>query len=315
MARPIELLAVLFFCLTSICCCGKSKPVDSIDPGHHSSPFAETQSRLVNAFLPGGFVVSKTVTGTYDDQGDSLLFTGLALAVLDCDKVPLILDGFRRMQANHRNYWVRFDPLPQEYIDRQNFVSRDGVTGALFGFAKAAKRCPQSAEEIQGIVARWLGAIGDSVFLYPGVLAGIITPSFHTLMRLARGEGVSDLDYEEYHVAALTTATLIKHNKSACYPIHLQTIQHMTIEQQGHPLLKRHKDQWCAVTKDMGLLLTDWWCGRNEAEIRAWLSKPESPHVYAHQRCKWESQDGDGKLSPRVDFLLLERLFHEGSVI
>jgi hypothetical protein len=305
---------VLFAFLSFFGGCGKSKPISGQDDQSHSSLFSDMQSRLVSSFLPGGFVISETSDHQITDQGDSLLFTGLALGVLDCDQIPPILAGMENMQKAFKGYLVRFYPLPDEYVRGNNFVSRDGATGALFGLERSKRRCPAFASRIDGIIAKWMGAIGDDLWLYPGSLAGIITPSFHSFLKMGRGIGVSDLDFEEYHLAALTTALFITKEKQACYPIHLQTIQDILIEQMGRPLLKRYKDEWCAVVQNKGLLLTDWYCGKNTDQIQAWLSHPESSsHVYMHQRCSWESTDSDGKISPRVDFLLLHRLFQEGS--
>lgn len=309
MTHVLKLLTIFAFVLS----CGKSKPVDKIDPGQVTL-FAEYQDRLLSDYLLDGFVVSKERNGGFSDQGDSLLFTGLTLGVLDCNRSQGLLLAFERMQDNFSGYLVRVDPLPDEYRQGDNFISRDGATGALYGLQLAKRRCPALSEKIDHILARWKNAVGDSLFLYPKSLAGIITPSFKTYWKVAHGIGISDLEYENYIVSGLVTTGLIKSQRSACYPIHLQTLQHLTFEIMGRPIFKRNKDEFCALTKDMGLMLTDWYCGRNDDDLKSWISNPEqSKHVYMSQRCNWENSDGDDKLSPRVDFLVLYRHMSEGS--
>ena len=198
----------LFFILS----CGKSKPVDKVDDSQSLPLFVKYQDRLLGEFLTDGFVVSKGQHGEIEDQGDSLLFTGLALGVLDCEVIGsrFFLAPFDRMQDNFSGYLVRIDPLPEEYRQGNNFISRDGATGALYGLQLAKRRCPALAPKIDPILARWKDAVGNSLFLYPKSLAGIITPSFKTFWKVGHGIGISDIEYEEYIVSGLTTIVLIK---------------------------------------------------------------------------------------------------------
>lgn len=303
--------------LALIFACGKSKPVDKVEPDNQSQlRFENMQDRLVSNFLLDGFVISKDKNGQPEDQGDSLLFTGLTLGVLDCELIGSrnLLAPFERMQDNFSGYLVRIDPLPEEYRLNGNTISRDGATGALYGLQLAKRRCPALSQRIDHILSRWKDAVGSSLVLYPKSLAGIITPSFRTFWKVGHGVGISDIEYEEYIVSGLATIEIIKASHSACYPIHLQTIQHLTFEIMHRPILKRNKDEFCALTKGFGLLLTDWYCGRSGDDLKLWLDNPEqSKHVYMSQRCTWENGDADDKLSPRVDFLVLYRHIMEGS--
>lgn len=312
MSNPIILgLVVVSGLLFS---CGKSKPVDKVDDSQSKPLYGIFQSRLMSDYLVDGFVISKEKSGEITDQGDSLLFTGLTLGVLDCELIQGFLLALDRMQDNFSGYLVRIDPLPEEFRQGDNFISRDGATGALYGLQLAKRRCPALSEKIVHILSRWKDAVGNSLVLYPKSLAGIITPSFRTFWKVGHGVGISDVEYEEYIVSGLATIALIKSQHSACYPIHLQTLQHLTFEIMGKPIFKRNKDEFCALTKGLGLLLTDWYCDRESDAIKSWLSNPEqSKHVYELQRCSWENGDAANTLSPRVDFLVLFRHFTEGS--
>lgn len=290
--------------------CGKSKQIDP-DP-FVVGDINVFEDRLLGSFLENGFVVSKEDNQSVD-QGDSLVFTGMALSSLSCEKIEPILHGLEQMQDHFGGYLVRFDPLPREYIESRNYISRDGATGLLYGLVRVLKRCPNQAARISSIKKKWQEAVGNSFLLHPNSTA-VITPSFRTFWKVGHGIGISDLEYEEYILSTLFTAQLIQSNKSSCYPIHLETIQNLTFEEMGKPIFKRNKDQFCKITNNMGLMLTDWYCGRNIKELKSWLQDPnKSPNFYMHQRCSWEQVDGLNKLSPRVDFIVLFRHILEGS--
>lgn len=309
--RPLTLLLSVSTVLILGCSKAQHVPPETKNvPGD----FRFYEERLVNDFVPGGFVVSKA-GGEERDQGDSLLFTGVALAAIDCDLAPTILDGLEAMQSVWGGYLVRFHPIPQEYIEKHNVITRDGATGALYGLVKVAKRCPDLAIRANAILTRWRDAVGDAFFLHPEGRKGLITPSFKAFWKVAFGEKISDLEYGLFIGSALVTAASIKNARSACYPVHLQTLQNLTLESQGRPLLAADKAAWCDLTADMGLYLTDWYCQRDGDKLLQWLKNPEeSQHIYVHQRCSWEQSDGDGVASPRVDFLTLFENVKNGSM-
>lgn len=297
-------------CALMLVSCGKK--AHDVEPSEALGDVQFYEERAIS-FLEQGFVVAKGQDGSLRDQGDSLLFTGLLLGSLSCEKLEVILSSFERMQNRFGGFLVRIDPLPNEYAEGGNFISRDGATGALYGLVRAAKRCPAQQWRIASILNRWEDAVGSSLLLHPKSTA-VITPSFRVFWRLAHGHSINDLEYQLAMASSLATTKIIKDNKSACYPMHLQTIQNLLFELRGRPLLAGDKKLWCELTDGMDLLLTDWYCERRKPEIDAWLKDPSrSPSVYMHQRCSWESPDGEGINSPRVDFLVLYRHVLEGS--
>ncbi len=309
----------LIFCLVlgvaGIFSCGKKAG----DVGGSSSPtdqlFNFIESALVKEFISEAASMVMALDEDDDDAdadlGDSLLFTGTALGVVSCKVADRFLTGLERMQDVNAGYLVRFNPLPPEYVT--NPVSRDGVIGVLFGLSRAEKRCPDLQARIQTIKTRWKAAIGSSPFLHPKSTA-VITPSLKFFMDVSYGSQMSTPEYTVFMASIFTTAESIKLKKSACYPIHLQTLEFLTLEVHGKSLQDTDKKHWCSITDGMGLMLTDWYCGRNSEKTKSWLKSPEnSQHVYMHQRCVWESPDIGSLRSPRVDYLVLSRLMKEGS--
>lgn len=293
--------------------CTPSSPVQPININEQNL-FLKYENRLFDNFLANGQVISKNNDGTPTDLGDSLLFSGLAIGSANCDRVKVLLTSLEKMEAHYEDYLVRFNPLPLEFAEKTDFISRDGATGVLYGLTLAKKRCPSLAQEIHTILFRWKNAVSDSFTLYPGSYAAFITPSFKTFWDLAHGGEMNFLKYEDLILSILATTLWIKLSKSACYPIHLDTLQFLTLENLGYPILERHKAEFCSLSNGMGLMLTDWFCERNKDKILAWLHNPESSqNVYMHHRCIWESTDGNSKISPRIDYLLLFRLITQGS--
>ncbi len=307
-----------FFGLASllilIFACGKKS--EKVDPDKDIVDVADIsfyQERAIS-FLDNGFIISKK-NDQFVHQGDSLIFTGVLLGNMPCSKIDPILAGLERMQSNHKGFLVRFDPLPQEYIADKNFVSRDGATGALYGLVKAAKRCPDKADRISSILATWKEAVGNSLLLYPNAsVQAAITPAFKVFWKFAHGDKITSFDYQVYVANMIVTAKIIKESRSACYPVHLETLQNIVFEEKKMALLRADKAAWCELSDDMGLMLTDWYCGREKDSLRAWLKNPEdSPHTYMHQRCSWEESDASGISSPRVDFIALYQQILEGT--
>lgn len=293
--------------------CNLAKDVKP-DP-HTPGNFLKYQETLIKEFQNGGFVIAKNrQSGAADQQGDSLLFSGLALSVVDCHYVPLFLEGLEHMQDAWLGYLVRYLPLPQNFVEKHDVVTRDGISGAMYGLVKSRERCPEFNDRIEHILDRWKEAVGSSYFLHPQALNGIITPTFSTFLDVIYGRGMGEDDKLMWMMSAGATAAGIIAEKGACYPIHLQTVQNLALENEGHPMDDFGKKSWCKLVSGRGLLLTDWYCGHDLTEVYKFLvAADEAANFYMHQRCSWEERDGENRLSPRVDFLLLYRLMEEGS--
>ena len=114
--------------------------------GEYDSRFADFSRRLERDFLEGGYVVSRNRHGEPMHQGDSLLWTSLAMASLSChDAAPIrhaLINSIRRNGGRI----LRFDPLPNDC--KGNETSRDAEIGALFGFTIHSLRCPEAKTEL-----------------------------------------------------------------------------------------------------------------------------------------------------------------------
>ncbi|NRA68309.1 MAG: hypothetical protein HRU19_27745 [Pseudobacteriovorax sp.] len=285
------------------------------------------ESRLLSEFISQTdgyeYVISRDGNNRAKHQGDSLLWTSIALGTGTCAATEGILDSLIRSIKEREGALVRFEPLPANYFD--NATSRDQVTGALFGFAARARRCPQDFDKLKDswtLVSRY---IEKHDALHDGNNGNYrITPGFRFLIRqmdhyFGIGGAPGGVAKATFEGALVANVFAIDITKESCYPVHLTTLNAITADLLGRPIKKRVFSQICRATDGMDLPLTDWYCRRLKGSNLAFylddfdnedISKPQHRYEYRHQRCPaYESPDiRPGDRSPAVDFLILQRL-------
>jgi hypothetical protein len=248
--------------------CVTTKPVAQV----YIPPYIETQQ---------GYVVPP--------YGDSALFTGIAMAVQGCDfpnaltDQILIDDGLIRRHPS--------DPKPHDPS------SRDMVIGAMLGLVSRYNRCPQERKAIQWAWAAHMEYVKDGK-LYPG--AGVdksLTPGLKFLWQSV-GAHFDVADAPEnptlFRSSLITTATLIREQRAACYPIHLAYLQIRIAELIDRPIDSVTKLFFCTATNGTELPLVDQFCERPV--------KWRDGFEYQSQRCAWEKPDGPGSNLDRIVF-------------
>ncbi len=274
----------------------------------------ELQSRLTSRFLENGYVVSRDDRGNSEHEGDSLIWTGLALAVLPCDVGQPIENAVIRSVRSHDGAFVRIEPLPSSM--EGNETSRDAETGAMFGFTMRALRCPASRPALQSawdLHHDFVTSHGDK--LYQGSNLNFqMNPGFRFIWDLtSNGMGVgskpSKLSLAAFEAAMIISSKSIRSQKSACYPTHLSTLMAIVATKLGMPINELTKREFCHDTRGVGLPLTDWYCGADNAKDYLG-SYQRNQYEYRHQRCSdWESPDVDpGHETPGLDFLMMKSL-------
>ena len=113
------------------------------DLSMYDSKREELEQRLMSSFLTeNGYVVSyNKETGKAAKEGDSLLFTGLAMGVARCDRSKALFEAVKETFDKGDGEFIRIDPLPQSYIDENDPTSRDMEIGILFGLVFYYERC------------------------------------------------------------------------------------------------------------------------------------------------------------------------------
>lgn len=285
----------------------------SQDLSQFDGRYRELSSRLLSQFLENGYVVSRDSRGKAMHQGDSLIWSGIAMASLSCADAPRIMDSVLRSIERHDGRILRIDPLPSNY--QGNETSRDAETGALFGFTTLSLRCPQYRTQLARAWERHHNFVERHGRLHEGNNPNFyINPSFQFVWDLVSHHflGTARPSSESLHMfeAGVTlSSTNIRSRKEACYPNHLSTLLMVTAARLGMPVNHLTRREFCHQTRGLGLPLTDWYCERGDA--REFLAGYQlNQWEYRHQRCTgWESPDVDpGDTSPGVDYLVFKTM-------
>ncbi len=294
--------------LLSACHAPKAPEKDPV-PVSVEQSYVEAVNRLERGFLQGGWVVSRHPDGAPAHMGEGLIWSGLALAALPCDRGQEIEAALLGMLAARGGALVRIDPLG-EYADGRE-VTLDGALGLYRGIAERVTRC--------GDGDRWANAVGlhrrfvslSGGRLHPNTAQNLL-PQFDFLLdllafRLGQGESPNPerARFLEHQVALWAAG--VKATQGACYRINLGLITLQTLEALGEPVSRAGRDEFCLATKGTGIPTVDEWCGRGG--LKDWIASYRmNQWEYRFQRCGgWETPDGAGLATPGLDYLVAIR--------
>lgn len=289
------------------------KPSRLPDPVSHSpwnTEFDRASDRLLRDFQSGGYVISKKADGSLEHQGDSALWTAIAMASLPCDKGQVFEDALVGSILRNGGRVLRFDPLPASYVG--NETSRDMETGAVFGFAMRARKCPDRRDALKKAWSEHRSFVKKQGRLHEGGNWNfVMTPVLEFVWDLVGhafdlGDRPGKAAMAAFEAGIVANAVSISKKGGACYPLHLNTLMLVTAARLGLPVTELTKREFCHETRGMGLPLTEWYCGR---EYQSFLRDFKyNAYEYSHQRCTRESADGDDGQTPAVDFLIMKSL-------
>lgn len=292
---------------------GEEPAKASLPPAEDVSSFdgeaaALTERLLARNLDEDGQVAVRREDGSFDDQGDAGIFTGLAVAALGCEAGAPLLAALLKAIDDNGGMIPRHNPLVES---RNGPTTRDQVAGVMLGLVERWQRCPDDRLAIRtawqkhvAYVER-IGALGptlDGALLSMRWIWGAVGQYF--------GAGGGGGSRQQFEAAAAATADKVRLGRSACFPIHVETLEMIAAAKIGQPVSEAALAAFCGFTKvDLGL--TEWLCQRRPAAD--WLASfKRDAWVYAFQRCPaWEAPDGGQASSPSLDALLLWRLAQE----
>lgn len=249
--------------------------------------------RLSGFYQPSGWVVSlRDDVGV--NQGDSLLFSGLALYALDCQSGSAVADAIAGMLASQNGGLYRHPSMAGQP------ASFDGAIGMYRGIAKRIRDCSE-ADRWRPLLALHktnqdsftyfpepLDYVRDLLFSKVG-LVGVPSAARAALLSLALADWVE----------------AVKASKTVGFRAHLALLTMQTCDELGVPVQGFLKDNLCSASDGMGLLTFDHWCGRSGLD--AWINGFQyDVYQYKHQRAVWEGPDAHGDSEPAIDYLVGE---------
>lgn len=299
MVRILALLAGLL-------ACGGKEPTrpEPVDPPERvAALYAEAVDRLEREHVERGWVVSRRPDGSAEHVGDALIWSGVALGVLPCDRGQAIEANLIDVLSRHGGALVRFEPLG-DYAHDGRHVSLDGALGLWHGLSRRLD-CP-------GAQARWQAALrahaayleGSGGRLHPGATA-LVPPGVDYVPALLahrlglRGAPRGD-HLELLHTAVTAWALATVAARKACYRLHLGYLALSAVEALGGAV---RRAGFCRATAPAGIPLLDHYCDRGD--LAGWIDAFEwNAWEHRHQRCAgWERPDGDGDATPAIDLI------------
>jgi len=291
--------AIIAFLLCILCgACGRAdEPSKDIPSDEIRAAYQSVQDRLLQ-LSDGGWIVSRDQNNVIKHQGDSLIWTGLALYALDCEHGTASEDVLLGMMTDLNGGLWRHPSLSDK-------ASMDGALGLYRGISWRIEHC-------EGSKGKWIAAFSlhDKFSRPSGKLnpnSGAVLPREFTYVRdllshrLGLGGDPSNdrLRALEVQIAGWAAAVNAKH--AGCFRAHLGYQALKTIQALGGPVSDGGKDAFCAATRGMDLPTVDHYCERSD--LKVWIANfTYDQWEFRHQRCgSWETPDGKGYKTPALD--------------
>lgn len=268
--------------------------------------YTELADRLIANHSEAGWVVSRE-NGQPRHMGDSLLWTGIAMAATTCEDGQIFADRMRTMLKENAGALVRYEPLPENYKDG-NEISFDGATGLYFGILARLVRCPSNIADWDAIWPVHLDFLERNYeYLHPNSTAAV-EPPFNALRdiishKLGRGDMPGGVRLSALEAAATGWAYAVVKVKEPAFRIHLAWLYMRSLE-RVNALSEGGRNGFCAAAKPAKLPLVEIWCGR--MAVTDWKFTLNE-YEYQSQRAAWEKPDGKGYDTPGLDRILALR--------
>lgn len=276
-----------------------SEPGENFDP----KPLYDYYVDRLDDFQEDGWIVSRKEDGSPEHQGDSLLWTGLAIGSLPCDEASDYAERMQDMIKENGGALVRFQPLGEYENGRE--ISFDGATGLYYGILSHLLACNSVGDWdlVWPIHTDYLSR--NYGYLHPNVRVAVepeftVLPDMISHLLGRRGRPDSDR-IRALEAEATAWVYAVKVAKEPCFRIHLSWLYMKALEKTKE-LSARGKHLWCVASEGTDIPLVDHWCGRYP--ISDWKFT-ENEWEYRHQRCGgWETPDGDGIKTPGLDLII-----------
>lgn len=227
------------------------------------------------------WIVSRGESDSVEHKGDSLLWTALAMGVMDCDAGAPLEAALQKMLSDTNGALYRHPDLPDEW-------SLDGALGLYWGLSKRLEICG-GKETWAPLFALHVEKV--SLPPYFDTVRAVVASN----LGLGDMPGVDELGRLGAEIDAWAIATVSQ--KIPAYRLHLGFLVLDTIA------APKSKATYCGAVKDAKIPLLEHFCSR--PGLDSWLNLfAYNQYEYRHQRADWEAPDGDGLQTPGIDYLV-----------
>ncbi len=280
---------ILLFCLAA---CAKDKAPAEPRQEPVQNGYEEVASRLM-PMLDNGWVVSR-FAGEPRDQGDSLIFTGIAMGALDCTRGAIPEAALVKMLREKNGGVYRHPSIPDDY-------SLDGLLGFWWGISRRTGRCPETRELWASLLPQHQGAISVEPFF------GVALQTVMADLGVSGAPTVGERGQLGSEVAAWAIGVVSQ--RQAAYRLHLGFL---TLDLVDAP---KGKSAFCDAVPQAKIPLLEHFCGRSG--LSSWVDGfAYNRSVYAFQRADWESESvPPGVETPAIDLLVALAVLYPESAI
>jgi len=264
--------------------CQKDEPDKK--PSSLPVPYQFMADRALELAEPPGWIVNRYDNGEIRKPGDSLLFTGMAMGALDCERGALPEAALTEMFTSAYGDVYRHPSM------RSIPASLDGVLGLYWGIHKRIAKCPSAR-------ATWVENMRVFDPHAAQYLEGIFDPVHKQVMaELGLGQPPTESERGRVGTAVAGWAFAVVQKQAAAYRLHLGFLALSVID--AH----RGKVAYCESVRKAKMPLLEHFCGR--PGLASWVSGFKvNKWEYHHQRAIWESPDGEPFLNtPGLDYLV-----------
>lgn len=303
---------IVLFCLFAACST-PDKP-DPVDPAEADRAlYAATSAHLVEGHVQGGgFVVSRRPGGEAVHLGEGLLWGGTALWAMSCDAGRAMSAALAAMVTAQGGALIRVDPLGEYEGGRE--VTVDGALGLYLGISRRVESCGEADMWREPLALHMAFLAAHENRLHPNVSGdggtlwgGLKRVPEILAWRVGLRDSAPGIGGLETLLAGWVAGRHV--GKQSCYPANLGLTALLTAETAGIAPSSDGRAAFCNASKGMSIPTLEHWCGRES--IAGYASSYEVDlYEMRHQRGSWESPDGNGNTSPRLDLLVALVLLH-----
>lgn len=304
--RPsiLALLVLTFACATK----GEVRQNEKKDPpAFVLDAYDKAANRLTPTFVQDGWIISRYTDGSTEHEGDSLIWTGLAMAALSCDRGAVFENRMIRMISENQGALVRYEPLGEYANGRE--VTFDGATGLYYGVFQRLRRC-STEDKWREVWKKHIDYLAENDYVLHPNVNSVVMPQFNAMrdyvtFQLGLGDEPEDWRYRALEAEANVWSSVVVESRQPCFRVHLAWL-HLSFLEDSNNLLRSAAWGFCVATDEANVPLYDHWCGRRD--IDEWVDEFEFDQwEYRHQRCHgddWETPDGRPNLrTPGLDLL------------
>lgn len=298
----------LYIILHLLASCSHSNGSDPKEPTEEiKTTYNMTVDRFLLNHLENGWVVSRYKNGEVEHEGDSLLWSGIALASLPCSKADPVENALIAMLDKNNGGLTRYEPLPDEYKNGRE-ISFDGAVGFYFGVLSRIANCDSSKIRWVTSFKKHLDFLRDNDWHLNSASSEAYVPGFTALrdmvtFKLGLGDKPSDQALRALESLANVWSSGVIESRSPCFRVHLSLLHLLGLELSGD-LLGSSKDTFCYATEEVGIPFIDYWCGRITSD-QVYNKFQFNKYEYQYQRCNYESED----VAPDLETPALDLLF------